>query len=164
MTLEFSLRRRAARSRWLAGIWITLAIAILAGTYMSLPLLTGRLVASVSQAEAASDGSGASPTGRMTGLPKVVIPVHLFALIIIGLGLVVISIACYLLGRSALIEIDAATRFGGLADALCLAGNDLADFERAAAILVPKKTLLGGTKSTAFADLKSLSDVLKTLK
>jgi len=57
---------------------------------------------------------------------------------VMGLGAAAIGFACYLLSRSALIELGTAARLSGLADALCISGDEIKQFEKAAAVLVPK--------------------------
>ncbi len=47
MTIEFSLRRRATRARYMAFGWLTLATLILVGTYISLPLIADSTMAAI---------------------------------------------------------------------------------------------------------------------
>jgi len=80
------------------------------------------------------------------------------------LGLFAVSFACFLLSRSAFIEIELAARFNGLADALCMAGNDLGQLEKAANFLVPKSKYLSVPEIFSAKDLKSLAEFAEQLR
>ncbi len=54
------------------------------------------------------------------------------------LGVCVVSFACFLLGRMAFVEVELAARFSGLADALCVAGNDFEQLKKATNLLFHK--------------------------
>jgi hypothetical protein len=88
---------------------------------------------------------------------------HLFTLTTLGLAVSAIGFACYLLGRSALIEVEAAARLSGLADALCIATNEMKSFEKAAAVLVPK-TGSSDPSMVSANDLKIMAETLKQIK
>ena len=134
MTIEFSLRRRARQARCFAIVWLGLAIIILIGSYISFPSIASETLLSVSQIEGSSESDG---TVLMTG-KAMFFQLHTFALIILILCLSVISFASYLLARTAFIELETAARFIGLADALCIAGDDFEQLEKAATLLVPR--------------------------
>src|SRR5207244_2696532 len=130
MTIEFSLRRRASRARLLGNLWVCLLAVILVGTFISLPPLASRLLTSVTQITGANpkaDGSGKQGAAEPTTPP---VSPQVFALTTLGLGVFAVCFGCYFLSRSALIELESAARLRGLADALCLAGGDMAEFER----------------------------------
>jgi hypothetical protein len=61
MTLEFSLRRRAVRSRYMAILWLLLATLILVGTYISLPLIASRTITTFRNLELQPSVVGAAP-------------------------------------------------------------------------------------------------------
>jgi hypothetical protein len=155
MTIEFSLRRRANQSRWIAIAWLSLATIILIGSYVSLPIIAGKTLISINQIESSSvivDGASADVEKASF------IHLHIFALIILILCLAVISFASYLLARTAFIELDSAARFSGLADAICIAGDDFDRLEIAATLFVPR------TKSFPEISEKSLKAFLETVK
>jgi hypothetical protein len=123
MTLEFSLRRRAVRSRYMAILWLTLATTILVGTYVSLPLIASRTITTFRNIELQPSGVRAvQPTADNKTAPHI----ELYALGVLTLALLAISFACFLLGRTAFVEIELAARFAGLADAVCIAGDSFA--------------------------------------
>src|SRR5689334_15562438 len=118
MTIEFSLRRRATHSRYMAALWLTLATAILIGTYISLPIIANNTISAFESLE--TQPSGAKATSQAP-LENNATRIEFYAVGVLALGLVAICFACFLLGRSAFVEIELAARFGGLADALCVA-------------------------------------------
>ena len=164
MTIEFSLRRRATHARCLAILWLSLAIVILVGTYTSLPFVVDKTLSSVSKIDGATQGASGNVKDDVKEARSLSLRVHLFAIVTLILGLSINLFACYLLGRSAFVEIELAARFGGLADALCIAGNDLGELETAADILVPKAKFLSVPKMFSGNDLKPLADFLKQLR
>jgi hypothetical protein len=87
--------------------------------------------------------------------------VEIYAIGIVGLGLLAVCFACFLLGRTAFVEIELAARFGGLADALCLAGEDFGQPEKAASFLVPGTKYLSVPEIFSTKDLSSVVDILK---
>ena len=87
--------------------------------------------------------------------------IQFFAIGTLILGLFVISFACFLLSRSAFVEIELAARYGGLADALCIAGNDFEQLEKAVNLLVPKAKYLSIPEIISPKNLSSLADVIK---
>jgi hypothetical protein len=153
MTIEFSLRRRATQSRYLAALWLSLSVIILVGTYISLPLVADETLSSIIQIDRQSSRTNSSVS--------VDTHVQLFAIATLFLGLCAISVACFLLGRSAFVEIEFAARFNGLADALCIAGNDFGQLEKAANLLVPKTKYFSVSKIFSAKDLSALADIIK---
>jgi len=164
MTIEFSLRRRASHSRCLGILWLSLAIIILISTYTSLPFLVDKTLSSVRKLDGATERTNSKATGEAKETKKPFLQEQLFAMTTLILGTAIVSFACYLLGRSAFIEIELAARFSGLADALCIAGNDFTQLEKAATILVPKPKFLSVPDSFSAKDLKPLVDFLKQLR
>jgi hypothetical protein len=155
MTIEFSLRRRAVRARWYAVAWLVLAITILIGSYLSLPVIASGTLNSINQIESQSTGveAGSANLEKLT-----FVHLHIFALIILILCLAVVSLASYLLARTAFVEFDSAARFTGLADAICISGGDFAQLEIAASLFVPR------TKSFPEISEKSLKAFLDAAK
>jgi hypothetical protein len=152
MTIEHSLRRRAAKARVFAVLCLTIAVIVLVGTYLSLPAIAGQTLNAISKIE------GASPTGN--GESGFANP-HVFTLLTLGLGVIAISCASFLLGRYAMAELASAGRLGGIADALCVSGNEFAQFEKAAAVFVPK--LQAASKLTA-EDVKEFAELAKKIR
>ena len=163
MTIEFSLRRRAARSRRLAVLWLVLTAAILVGTYVSLPHLATDLLTSITRIEQpfSKSDSGSKDTAAEPKRPMV--SAHIFTLTTLGFAVSAVAFACYLLSRSALIEVDAAARLNGLADAICIAADDIKKFEQACAVFVPKREPRDASILAA-NDLKVIADTVKQLK
>src|SRR5258706_3647143 len=137
MTIEFSLRRRATQARCFAAMWLILAIVVLVGSYISLPSIASETLKSVNQIEASMQNVAIDGHPADMGRPPF-IHLHIFALIILILCLSVVSFASYLLARAAFIELESAARFIGLADAICIAGDDFGQLEKAATLLVPR--------------------------
>jgi hypothetical protein len=123
MTLEFSLRRRAQRARYMAVFWLALATLILVGTYISLPFVANRTLSAIHAMEMESRASTVQPTAD----PKTP---HIYAIGVLALSLVTVGFACFLLGRTAFVEIELAARFAAFADALCLAGDNFDQLEK----------------------------------
>jgi hypothetical protein len=154
MTIEYSLRRRARRARYMASLWLGLATIILVGTYISLPMIatqTVRTFMSIEQTQVQT---------AMERKPNA----ELYAVGVVALALLAVSFAGFLLGRSAFVEIELAARFGGLADALCISGEDFERLEKAANVLVPGTKYLSVPEIFSTKDLGSLVDILKELK
>jgi hypothetical protein len=82
----------------------------------------------------------------------------------LALGLLAICFACFLLGRTAFVEIELAARFGGLADALCIAGENFDQLEKAANFLVPGTKYLSVPEIFSTKDLNSVVELLKELR
>jgi beta-lactamase regulating signal transducer with metallopeptidase domain len=161
MTIEFSLRRRAARSRYMATLWLALATAILIGTYISLPIIANDTLNAAKSLEAQPSGA------KNTLQPPVennAIRIEVYAVSVLALGLLAICFACFLLGRSAFVEIELAARFNGFADALCIAGENFEQLEKAANLLVPKTKFLSVPRIFSPKDVKPILEVLKELR
>jgi hypothetical protein len=161
MTIEFSLRRRATRSRYMASVWLALAIAILIGTYISLPLVANNALSAVRSMEA--QPSGAKTTSQQP-LESNTTRNGVYVVSVLALGLFAICFACFLLGRSALIETEMAARLNGFADALCIAGENYDQLEKAANLLVPGTKYLSVPEIFSPKDLKPMLEVLKEIR
>src|SRR5882672_5842149 len=109
MTIEFSLRRRARQARCLAVVWLSLASAILVVTYITLPLIADKTLGSISKVEIAAAGFKSGAIAHDTD-PQIFTHIQFYALGTLVLGLFAISFACFLLGRSAFVEIELAAR------------------------------------------------------
>jgi len=150
MTIEFSLRRRAVRSRYMAILWLSLATLILVGTYISLPLIASRTIATFRDIQPTADNKAPH--------------IELYALGVVTLALLAIGFACFLLGRTAFVEIELAARFAGLADAVCIAGDSFDHLEKAANLLVPGTKYLSVPEIFSTKDLGSVLQVLKEIR
>lgn len=157
MTIEHSLRRRAAKARLFAALWLNIAVIVLVGTYLSLPAIAGQTLAVLSEIEGPSASDGRGP---LSGNSPFANP-YVLTLITITLGVVAISCASFLLGRYALTELESAGRLGGIADALCVSGDQFGQFEKAAAVFVPKSH--SASKLTA-DDLKEIAELAKKIR
>lgn len=161
MTIEFSLRRRAARCRYMGILWLALATAILLGTYISLPIVGNSTLNAVKSLEVQPPGakaiSQATPDSNGT-------LIELYAVGVLALGLLAVCFACFLLGRTALIEIELAARFNGFADALCIAGENFDQLEKAANLLVPRTKYLSAPRIFSQKDLKPILEVLNAAR
>ena len=161
MTIEFSLRRRATRSRYMATLCLALATAILIGTYISLPIIASNTLSAVKSLEA--QPSGAKATSQAP-LENNATRIEVYAVSVLTLGLLPVGFACFLLGRSAFVEIELAARFSGFADALCIAGENFDQLEKAANLLVPRTKYLSATKIFSPKDLKPILEVLNAAR
>jgi hypothetical protein len=163
MTIEFSLRRRATQARCLAILWLSLAVVILVTTYFSLPIVADKTLSSLSKVELQTTGVKSTVSSDPADA-KAFFRVQLYAMGTLVLGLFAISFACFLLGRSAFVEMELAARFGGFADALCIAGDDFDQLEKAANLLMPSTKYLSVPEIFSTNDLKSVVDVVKELR
>ena len=155
MTIEFSLRRRAALSRYRATAWAVFAVAVMLGTYLSLPRLAGSAVLSGNAHMQPSGIAVVAPTdGRA----------FYCAMAIVAFGMFAGSYAGVLLGRLAFIELDSASRCMGLADALCIAEGNMESLEKAVSLLVPKSRCGNGPEILSKKDRDSLIEILKLLR
>jgi hypothetical protein len=152
MTLEYSLRRRARRARMMAVLWLSLATSILVITYISLPVFANEVAGSISNIE--TKGSD----------PKAIPQMQLYTLGTLTLGVLTIAFSCFLLGRTAFVEIELAARFSGIADAFCIAGDDMAQLEKAVQLLVPSAKYLSVPGIFSVKDLQSITDLVKQVK
>jgi hypothetical protein len=163
MTIEFSLRRRARQARCLAILWLSLASGILVVTYITLPVIADKTLGSISKIELQGTSIKTNSTTSDTD-PNTSTHIQLYALGTLALGLFTISFACFLLGRSAFIEVELAARFSGFADALCISGDNFEKLEKAANILMPSTKYLSVPEIFSTNDLKSLVEILKQIR
>lgn len=160
MTIELSLRRRALQARCFAAMWLILAIIILVGCYISLPSIASETLKSLNQIEGSMESVGSDGKALVTG-NVLFIHLHIFALIILILCLSVVSFASYLLARTAFIELESAARFIGLADAICIAGDNFEQLEKAATLLVPKAKYF---PEMSEKNLKTFLEIVKNVR
>jgi len=162
MTIEFSLRRRATRARYMAFGWLTLATLILVGTYISLPLIANSTIAAIHAVAMESHAPRASTTVSVADSN----PPHieLYSIGLLALSLLAILFACFLIGRAAFVEIELAARFAAFADALCLAGDDFDRLEKAVNLLLPGTKYLSVPEIFSTKDLGSVVEILKQLR
>lgn len=139
----------------MATVWLSLATVILVATFASLPTVAQKILASIRTT------TSADLKGAETGA---VLHPQIYAVVIVALGLFAISFACFLLGRAAFVETELAARFSGFADALCIAGDNFDQLEKAANILMPEAKYLSVPDIFSAKDLQTLVDVLKELK
>jgi hypothetical protein len=163
MTLEFSLRRRATQSRILAILWLSLAIFLLVSTYFTLPAIARGTLSSVSKIENASPEAPGTPRPEENA-DKSRFRGELYALGVMSLGLIAIAFACFLLGRSAFVEIELAARFNGIADALCVGSETVEDFEKAVNLLVPAARYLSVPEIFSVSNFQSAADLIGKVK
>ena len=146
----------------MAAFWLSLATLILVGTYISLPLIANRTARAFQAVETKTSGPGASITlaspGGRASHPE------LYAIGVLALGVLPVCFACFLLGRAAFVEIELAARFLAFADALCLAGEDLAQWEKAANLLLPGTKYLSVPEIFSVKDLSSVAEIVKELR
>ena len=127
MTIEFSLRQRAIRSHRMAFLYLMLTVTILVGTYFTIPMIAAQALALVGDYLHISGSSAHSELLSVC-----------FAVGMLAVGLSAIASACFLLGRTGIIELALAARSIALADALCLTDGNFENFEKTANLLVPK--------------------------
>jgi hypothetical protein len=161
MTLEYSLRRRSVHARVMAFVWLSLACLVLGAAAGSLPWLAQKtwenaLAVEISPLNVKSD----LPAGPASGEQRPIV-----WSVLIALEMSLLGSACYVFARAGFSEVDLAARYNGLADALCVAGDDLGRLEQAAAILVPKASgLKTGAAAFSAKDVQSLAELVKPFK
>jgi hypothetical protein len=143
----------------MAVFWLTLATIVLVGTYISLPLVANRTLRAVHTMEVESRTSTTQPT--VDAKPA---HVELYAIGVLALSLLTVCFACFLLGRTAFVEIELAARFAAFADALCLAGDNFDQLEKAVNLLVPGTKYLSVPEIFSVKDLSPVIDALKELR
>jgi len=166
MTIEYSLRRRATHARYFAIVLLCIAAVVLVATCFSLPAIAGKTLDYLQQFQGARAETG-SADGRdqSLGPEKTSDWLQLFALTTLVLGVSSVSFACFLLGKTAIMEMQLAGRLYGIADALCIAGNDLGQLEKAVVFLVPKgQGSFLNSKVVSTEDTKALLEILRKLR
>jgi hypothetical protein len=131
-------------------MWISFSIALLLGAYFLLPEVAEKTFLSIQKIDSNQTVTAANS--------------RILAVAIIALTSIVALAAGVLLGRLSLIEFETAARLSGLADAFCIAGNDIAQLEKAASILVPKTRYLSATAVFSAKDLRTIGEILKQVK
>lgn len=152
------------QSRCLAIVWLLLSISILSGIYFSLPSVVENTLSSARSFEESSRGSKGNATGVSKEENRVRIDAQSFTLVVLTVGIGLVLFAGYLTGRAAFIEIELTARYSALADAICISGNDISSFEKAAAVLVPKTKYLSAHGMISSKEIKSIAAVLKELR
>lgn len=155
MTIEFSLRRRATRARLLGALWLTCAVLIMIGSFLCLPMVLGDTLAAL-------DGN-LQETGNVRQTASDASSLY-SAVSIVMAGLLAVIYSCYLLGRSASAEMQYAWRSNALADALCIAGEKLDDFEKTANLLTSLTRLPGIVDDLSKKDRAAILELVKLLK
>jgi hypothetical protein len=146
----------------MAVFWLSLATLILVGTYISLPLVANSTFSAVHRMEFESPGPKMSitqATGEIGSLR-----VEVYTLGVLALSLLAVCFACFLLGRTAFVAIELAARFAAFADALCIAGENFDQLEKATNLLLPGTKYLSVPDIFSTKDLGSLVDILKELR
>jgi hypothetical protein len=146
----------------MAIVWLILATVILVGTYVSLPLIANSTLVTAKNVEPKSSAvtSGTSQATLDSRMPHS----ELYTLGILTLALLAICFACFLLGRTAFVEIELAARFAGLADALCIAGDNFDQLEKTAALLMPETKYLSVPEIFSIKDVGSALELLNKVK
>jgi hypothetical protein len=146
----------------MAILWLSLASSILVGTYVSLPLIANTTLTTIRtvETEPSSVRVGPPQLNAESKNPRA----EMYAIGVVALGLFAICFACFLLGRTAFVEIELAARFGGLADALCIAGDNFDQLEKAVNLLAPGTKYLSVPEIFSIKDLSSVVDVVKELR
>jgi hypothetical protein len=164
MTIELSLRKRALQARGVSIIFLSTAVLLLLSTYISLPFIADKTLDSINAFELHTVQSGSIAKDESSGIRKSFSGIHVFALTTMVLGVSAISLGCYLLGKGAFMEMERAGRLCGIADALCISGDSLEQFEKAVTLLVPKGEFHTMKELFSADDLKSLAEILKPLR
>lgn len=86
------------------------------------------------------------------------------AVAIVMAGLLAVSYACYLLGRSASVEMQCAWRSNALADAMCIAGGNLDDLEKTAHLFSSLTRLPGIVDDLSKKNRAAILELVKLLK
>ncbi len=163
MTIELSLRRRAAQARYFAAIWLLLATSILVGVYFSLPSIADRTLHALSRAELGiPDAKG--NIGTTAQDLKASSSSQLYGVVALALAFGGVAFACFLLGRAAFVEMELAARFGGLADSLCIAGEDFDRLEKTASLLMPSTKYLSVPEMFSTKDFQPVVEILKQIQ
>lgn len=139
----------------MAAFWLALASLILISTYLSLPLVAGGTLRAFNSAFSFE---------MQTQSPSITPHVELYATGVLALGIFAICFACFLIGRTAFVEIELAARFLALADALCLAGSNLEQLEKAANFLLPGTKYLSVPEIFSVKDLDTVATIIKDLR
>ena len=149
----------------MAVVWLVSAILILVGTYISLPLIANSTLSSLSAIHSKEMESASATSPNAQSIAETKVPhVELYVVGVLALCLLAVCFACFLLGRTAFVEIELAARFIGLADALCLAGENLDHLEKAANLLLPGNKYLSVPEIFSPKDLQPVLEILKELR
>ncbi len=136
-------------------LWLSIAVLILVGTYVSIPNIAARILRALILDAPSNPAVPASILGGYT---------FYFAILILLFGMSSVAFACYLLGRTAFLELDLAARANGLADSLCIAGGEMEIFEKASTLLVPKRLFIASSSVFSEKDKESIIQFVKLLR
>ena len=164
MTLEFSLRHRARRAKGYAAIWLAIAVAILVGTYFSLPSLTAKTLEATSRFEVSTSNSARLTNQTSVEAGQSANSLYVLPLTVLLAELGAVFIGCFLLCRMASIENETAVRLNSIADALCLSGDDFVRFEKSVALLVPKTRFFAVSEFSSKKDLQEVLEMARKLR
>ena len=152
MTIERALRTRAKQARRTALVCSCAAISILIAVYGLMPAFIERTFDAIVRISETIK----LPVGGALNVQSMTI-------ITIGMGVSLAALASYLLAKAASSEKGFATRCSGLADALCLAGNDLVALEKVAPLFLSVCNRNTNTGGLPVKDIKAILDLRKEL-
>lgn len=153
--LESSLRSRASRAKYSSAVCLSLSVVTLIFAYISLPWFIDKALFSIVSFEI--------DVSTVTIATSNDLYIRVFSIAVLFVGIAAIAFACYLLSRFAFIQLELSVRFNGLADALCICGNDLALFDKASIIFAPKTKYVSDVFTSKYIT-QIASEVLKQAK
>jgi hypothetical protein len=127
------------------------------------PIIANSTLSAIHTVEMESSGLRTSINAQSTADTKAP-HIELYSIGVLALSLIAVCFACFLLGRTAFVEIELAARFAAFADALCLAGENFDQLERAANLLLPGTKYLSVPEIFSTKDLNSVVDLMKELR
>lgn len=155
MTIEHSLRRRAFQAKGFGVLWICTATLIFVIAFLWSPFLLKETILVFAEHGSLQLPIPASDSAVLP--PDYIAGIGLFAV-----AALLVCYGTYLLGRSAMLELERSAFFNGLADAVCIAGNDFVQLEKAIALFVPSSRHLRQTDILSMKEVKALLQVLNT--
>jgi hypothetical protein len=93
---------------------------------------------------------------------RVLPPDYIAGVGLFALAALFVCYGTYLLGRSAMLELERSAFFNGLADAVCIAGDDFVQLEKAVALFVPRSRHVRQSDILSMKEVKALLQVLNT--
>jgi hypothetical protein len=139
----------------MASAWLLLAVAILIGTYLSIPVIENKTL-TILESHLDTHNSVLVPVLDKSGT-GVLITITVLSSLAIGF-------ACFFLSRTAFIDFEFAAKFLGLADAICIAGGKLEDLEKASQLFVPKSRSFGMSDMIPKKDRETFMELVKCLR
>jgi len=149
MKIETHLRKRAKMARVFFCLWMTASAGFLLLVFLQVPEITDRTVRATLYA------------ADQWHPPSKDFDPQFVCLSALTIGLVAICTGSYLLARTALKALDRSILYSGLADALCIAGDSMAELEKAVAIFVPRAVK---SKALDVFPLKEAQEIVEILK